>query len=120
MSEDRLEAIENQLSILKNLVGLGWCILGGAFGLGCWSTLLEIRTQAAGLDIAELKREASITSQFRAESNGGKYTTSDHLRYVAEVSTTINGADKRITRLEDTTSDIKKSLDRIESKLQTK
>lgn len=96
MSEDRLQELENKLGILNKIVQLGWALIVGAFTLGAWVTLLEIRTQAASVQIERLARDMDASE---------KLVTHD---------------DKRITRLEDTTVDIKKALDRIESKLQTR
>lgn len=120
MSEDRFAAIESQLGILKNLVAIGWALLVGAFCLGAWTTLLEIRVQGASTNIEKLTNTTETIKTWHHESNGNRYTSSDHVKFANEIMAINSLADKRITRLEDNFSEMKKSLDRIEQKLQTK
>lgn len=120
MSAERLDELEAKLGILDKIVKVGWALLIGAFGLGAWATLLEIRTQGAQKAIELLQTDASMLVNWRSESNGNRYTSGEHAKFATEINASFNGHDKRITRLEDTSIAIQKSLDRIESKLQTK
>lgn len=120
MSEDRFNEIEAKLGVLNKIVTLGYSLLFGAFCLGCWATLLEIRTQGAQKAIEELKTESTEITNWRYEINGSRYTAVDHNRFAVENSAQHTLADKRLTRLEDGAAEIKKSLDRIETRLQTK
>jgi hypothetical protein len=43
MSEDQHNDLEKYIGTLKWVVGLGWALLAGAFGLGLWVATLEIR-----------------------------------------------------------------------------
>jgi len=120
MSEDRFAAIESQLGILKNLVAIGWALLVGAFCIGAWTTLLEIRVQGASTNIEKLTATTETIKAWHHETNGNRYTSSDHVKFANEIMTINATADKRITRLEDSSVEIKKALDRIEQKLQTR
>lgn len=120
MSEDRFTAIESQLVILKNLVAIGWALLVGAFCIGAWTTLLEIRVQSASAEIERLTTTTDTIRTWHHETNGNRYTSTDHVKFANEIMAVNSTSDKRITRLEDSTAEIKKSLDRIENKLQTK
>lgn len=119
MSNDRLDEFESRLNILDKIVKLGWALIFGAFALGAWATLLEIRTQATQRDVDIMKSESSDFVAWRAEANGNRYTSTDHMKYASDVSTSLNGHDKRLTRLEDSILATQKALDRIENKLQT-
>lgn len=120
MSDERLDQLEAKLGILDKIVKLGWALLFGAFGLGAWATLLEIRTQGASRAIEILQSDTTSLVNWRSETNGNRYTSVDHLKFATEMQGAINGHDKRITRVEDSIEQVKKSLDRIENKLQTK
>lgn len=119
MSEDRLAELETKLGILDKIVRLGWALIAGAFAMGAWVTLLEIRSQAMSHSVDRLNGNMEQVNLWKAEANGNRYTSTDHTRYANEVQSTINMADKRLTRLEDAGVEIKKALDRIETKLQT-
>jgi len=119
MSEDRLAELEAKLGILDKIVKLGWALICGAFMIGCWVSILEIRSRAMSVQVERLTGNMEQVNLWKAEANGNRYTSPDHNRYAAEVQTTMNIADKRITRLEDSSVEIKKALDRIEVKLQT-
>lgn len=43
MSEQDHQDIEKYIGTLKWVVGLGWALIAGAFGLGIWVATLEIR-----------------------------------------------------------------------------
>jgi len=81
MSQDRLDELESKLSILDKIVKLGWALLIGAFGLGAWATLLEIRTQGAQRSIELLQTDTSMLVNWRSEANGNRYTSTDHSKY---------------------------------------
>lgn len=58
MSDDKIAELEEKLGLLKWVVGLGWALLVGAFGLGVWVAKLEIEKQAS--DRRLLDHETSI------------------------------------------------------------
>lgn len=47
MSEQDHQDIEKYINTLKWVVGLGWALLVGAFGLGIWVATLELRQASA-------------------------------------------------------------------------
>ena len=113
MSEERIQTLEQKLAILDKIVKLGWALLAGAFALGAWATLLEIRTQAAGKSIDLLVSNQNAVLTWKAGLQASQFTAQEHNKYATEVQSNMNTQDKRLTRVEDGLISIKESLHEI-------
>jgi len=121
MSEEKVLELERQLSRLLNVsVSSLIVVVIAAFGFGGWCATLEIRARESTTHIEESKVIRRDYETFRTVSEQNRYTATDAVRQSLVVQASLTEHDKRVTRLEDSVTQVKNSLGRIEDRLGTK
>jgi alpha/beta superfamily hydrolase len=121
MSDEKILQFEE---LINRFIKAGWSTIIAfiviAFGFGAWIAALEYRTAQTIDAVSVMATEHKDFDRFKTSVNGNLHMAADHNRYAATVAEVIASHDKRLTRVEDATTRIDKSLDRIENKLGTK
>lgn len=121
----QFQRMDQVLSSVKKLFIMVWVLVSGAFSLGVYATILDIRTR--NTEEVTKKNQADLHNYdiWRAGVDANRFDTSDGLRLSQEhtmverhLSENLIAQDKRLQRVEDTLISVKETLGRIEKKLE--
>ena len=110
---ERLTDMNGLINNVRKIVPVLWILVAGAFALGGWVTVLQSKISTHDQITVENARAITEFALWKERTESSRFTTQDGMKLME----LVNLQDKRLTRTEDTTEQIKKSLDRIESKL---
>lgn len=113
MSDEQIASIETKLNILNKVVKLGWALIVGAFVIGAWVTVLELRTHDNTHNITALKSNMQDVILWKTATDANQYTSKEHNTFATEIHSALNATNVRITRLEDIAVDTKEILKKL-------
>ncbi len=111
---------ESKIAMAERMMKLLWALLIGAFLMGGWVTTIELRTQSTAKVVLTHQTRISEIDLWKERAEANRWTIQQQTEAMKVISDTQNLTERRLQRLEDTIGNINKTLDRIESKLQSK
>jgi hypothetical protein len=127
MSDNEAEQFAEEMQSLRTLTRLGWGVIVGAFMMGGWVAVLQMKqitiaetVTDANTHIKNHGTELNRIGLWQAGVEGSRYTSLDASRDKTLLQQQLTEHDKRLTRIEDSITRIEKGIERIEGKLGTK
>lgn len=118
MSDENQIDFEAHMKRLDWVVRLGVALIAFGFAIGGWVMRLEIQQGSLANESKQHATELTALNLWQAKTDGNRFTLQDFSKSSQIILESINGNDKRITRLEDSLARVEKLMERIELKLE--